>query len=380
MLDADYRFLAAAATEGDCQDSSSDFGRRAEATDLEAEFAPPDPDLVAQTPESPDELARVLYGCVNYLAQAAEQISLVLDSVCASGGEAASDPPRRPPRPDRERARPAWPSRAMRPERAGRECARPGPGPGPEPGAADSSAPVVFRTLGTFCVEVDGHPVAASQWRSKKSRDLVKLLLARPGRPIPREEVMNVLWPGEPARELGSRLSVVLSTTRSVLAGGRRCTGPSPLGADRDVVTLDLGVAESDVVSFLEDADRALGSHRRGHSALDELAGAQLRYRGDFLECEPYADWAMPLREHARAQYINVLHALVRQAARARQPVLAIDYALRLLQCDAYDEQAHLWLFRLLRTCGRHGEARRAHANYLTRMREIGVEPAVAAS
>jgi DNA-binding SARP family transcriptional activator len=333
----------------------------------------------AQAGGASAEIARMLYGCVDYLAQAAEQISLALDSVRAAGvpgvpAGLADETLARPVLLDRLRVLPlsSRSRRAQRPEPQARAGAQP---ESPEPAAR-----VAFRTLGAFCVEVDGRPVAASRWRSKKSRDLIKLLLSRPGRPIPREEVMDVLWPQEPAQALGSRLSVVLSTTRAVLAGEDRCTGPSPLTADRDVVSLDLRLAESDVARFLRDADRALAADRQGRDSLDELITAERRYQGDFLECEPYADWAMPLREHARAKYINVLHSLVRQSERAGQPVLAIDYALRLLEYDAYDEQAHLWLIRLLRMCGRHGEARRIHANYVARMREIGVEPAAAAS
>lgn len=390
MFNADYRFLAIPAAERSGKHAPGGASHQVETTAMhvnsdiavpgEAEFTATGRIAgartgLASTAESPGDIGRVLLGCVDALHHVAEQISHLLGGVDAlSGGGAAPGGQHRPSAPDRARAASVRAWRAVRPEPAERESERPGPG------RTASGARVVFRTLGTFGVEVDGYPMEASRWRSKKSRDLIKLLLARPGRSIPREEVMNVLWPDEPAHVLGSRLSVVLSTTRSVLAGDRRCTGPSPLGADRDVVTLDLSLAESDVACFLDEADRALAAERRGQHALDDLIGAELRYHGDFLECEPYADWAVPLREHARARYINVLHALVRQADRARQPVVAIDYALRLLQCDAYDEQAHLGLFRLLRACGRHGEARRVYANYLARMSEIGVQPTAAMS
>ena len=42
------------------------------------------------------------------------------------------------------------------------------------------------QTLGRFRVLVDGDPVAASSWQSRKARDLLKVLVARRGRSVPR--------------------------------------------------------------------------------------------------------------------------------------------------------------------------------------------------
>ena len=53
-------------------------------------------------------------------------------------------------------------------------------------GAIDR-ARVSIRTLGAFAVLCDGQPVAGSAWQSRKSRDALKILAGRRGRPITRD-------------------------------------------------------------------------------------------------------------------------------------------------------------------------------------------------
>ena len=54
----------------------------------------------------------------------------------------------------------------------------------------------------------------------------------------------------------------------------------------------------------------------------------------------------------------------------------ATRYFLRILERDAYDEEAHLGLVAALLAAGRHGEARRRYGLYATKMDEMGVEAA----
>ncbi|MGE7433065.1 AfsR/SARP family transcriptional regulator [Kitasatospora sp. NPDC001175] len=249
----------------------------------------------------------------------------------------------------------------------------------PAPTRKDSRR-VSFRTLGGFQVLRDGRAVPAAEWKSAKARQVLKLLLARRGAPVPREQLMDFLWPGEAPDRLGNRLSVVLSATRTALLGTRRCGGESPLVADRDAVQLDLLRTEVDVMRFLDQAAEALDADRRGGDSTRPLALAQQLYKGAFLADDLYAEWALPLREEAHSEYLCVLHALVRQAGRSGDSALAGRAALRLLEHDPYDEQAHIGLIESLTRAGRHGEARRRYDAYTRQMRTIGVVPVVVRS
>ncbi|MET9627395.1 BTAD domain-containing putative transcriptional regulator [Lentzea sp. NPDC006480] len=233
------------------------------------------------------------------------------------------------------------------------------------------SRPELFiQTLGGFRVLRDGDPLPPAAWQSRKARDLVKILIARRGRPITREALGNLLWPDEEPEKVANRLAVALSTARSVLRAG---TG---IVAEGDAIRLDPDVLPVDVVAFLADARAGLAAAQRNSSeAQSLLAAAESAYHGDFLEEDPYEDWAGRLREEARLIYLQVVAVLAARAESGGEYALASRYCLRVLERDPYDEPAHLMLVRVLAAGGSHGEARRCYQTYVTRMREIEVDP-----
>ena len=102
---------------------------------------------------------------------------------------------------------------------------------------------------------------------------------------------------------------------------------------------------------------------------------AESVYAGDFLEEDPYEDWAISLREEARAAYVACARCLASDAVAAGDHSAATGYLLRVLERDPYDEQAHLALVSALIAARRHGDARRAYRAYVARMIDVGVEP-----
>jgi DNA-binding SARP family transcriptional activator len=242
--------------------------------------------------------------------------------------------------------------------------------------AAPPRDPVRIQALGGFRVLRAGEPVPVEEWQSRKARDLLKVLVARRGRAVPREALMEALWPDEDPAKLSNRLSVALSTVRTVLDPDRRHPSDRFVLADKHVVALaDLPV---DVEEFLTAAAAGLDRFAKGEpaEALPLLAAAETAFTGDFLEDDPYEDWAVSLREEARAAYLAVARTLARAAAEAGEHDQAVRYHLRVLERDAYDEEAHLGLVATLVAAGRHGEARRRYRIYGEQMGELGVEAA----
>ncbi|MGQ0837197.1 BTAD domain-containing putative transcriptional regulator [Actinokineospora sp.] len=236
-----------------------------------------------------------------------------------------------------------------------------------------SGPAVTIRTLGGFQVTRDGSAVPKTTWQSKKARELVKILVAR-RRPVPRDQLMELLWPEvDPARS-GNRLSVLLSGVRDVLQPLR--AEAEPLATDGNVVWLDPTQVRIDVEEFLGYAEDALDAHRRDRDdAIARLTAAAGAYTGDFLEDDPYQDWSSPLAEDVRATHIALLRVLIARLRAAHDVDGVVRYTLRLLGHDPYDEQAHLGLVDMMFAAGRLGEARRYHQIYQRRMRDIGVTP-----
>jgi DNA-binding SARP family transcriptional activator len=247
------------------------------------------------------------------------------------------------------------------------------------PTAAELQAGVSVRCLGAFRVFRDGEPVPVNAWQSKKARTLLKILLARRGRSTTREFLMDALWPEEDPDKLANRLSVALATVRSVLDPAKRHPPDYFLAGGKDAVRLNLAHLPVDVEAFISLAEQglALDRQRRTLQAEGLLRQAEASYGGDFLEEDPYEDWAVDLREEAHSTYVSVAKTLARLAETVGDHDSAARYYLRILEKDSWDERAHLGLVKVLERAGRHGEARRRYRTYVQRMEEIDV-PATA--
>ena len=189
---------------------------------------------------------------------------------------------------------------------------------------------------------------------------------------------MDLLWPDEDPAKLGNRLSVALATVRAVLDPRRSFPPDHFVVADKESIALDLSHVGVDLERFMGDASTGLKLMDQGRvaEATPLLAGAELAYRGDFLEENPYDDWAVAAREEARMLYLQVARRLAENAGQAGDHEAAARLLLRAVERERYDERLHLALVGALRRGGHHGEARRCYSVYCARMEEPGVEAA----
>lgn len=246
-------------------------------------------------------------------------------------------------------------------------------GPGPhKPGLTGptQAGQVAIQTFGRFEVFVDGRLAPASAWKSRKARDLLRILVARRGRVVPRLELCELLWPDDEPLRTAHRLSVLLSIVRTV-------SGQDILIADPACVALDLTRVRVDVEDFLDDVAHGFRLRTRGAvaEARSVLAAAERRYVGEPFEDDPYADWAAPLREEARGTYLRAVRLLTDLTRADGDREQAASYLRLLLLADPYDEAAHRMLVTIQVDGGRHGEARRTFARYGAAMAAIGVRP-----
>ena len=243
--------------------------------------------------------------------------------------------------------------------------------------ARSNGSPVAITTLGGFRVSRDGVPIDVGDWGSRKARDLLKLLVARRGAPVVRDEAATLLWPDESDRS-SRRLSVLLSTIRSTLDPRKSKPADHYVAADHDTAWLVREHVDVDVELFLRETAEARRLLATGEPAKAEalLTQATARYLGEFCADDPYADWTAGLRELARHTFVEAAAALASIADERGDPAEAVRQRLRILDVDPYDEFAHLSLIRSLSAQRRHGEARRAYRNYCTRLAELDVDPA----
>ncbi len=227
----------------------------------------------------------------------------------------------------------------------------------PSPRHSQGRIAASISTLGGFKVVVDGQEVPLSAWGSRRARQLCKRLTAACGNPVPREQLVDLLWPEERGQQrLSARLSVQLSTVRRILGGG--------VIADRDAVRIDV----SDI--HLDLADLRAAAEAGDWGQVVEL------YRGDYLPLDLYDDWAVETRDSIRALFIRAASRLGATAVAAGDHDRAAALARKILAADRFDEDAHRLLIVALFAAGHAGAARQAHALYAMRMEELGAPPA----
>jgi DNA-binding SARP family transcriptional activator len=214
-------------------------------------------------------------------------------------------------------------------------------------------------------------PVPRTAWQSRKARDLLKILVSRRGGAIGRERLVEILWPEQEDEAVGlRRLNVMVSTLRAVLDPEHAWPADEFVVSDEGALRLELSNVEVDVEAV------RLDQAGRQAEALARWEAAESAYGGEFCEEDPYADWAVGLREQLRLAYVQAAARLAEARAGEHRHDEAARYWLRLLERDRYDERAHLGLVRVLDLAGRRGDARRRYRFYAELMRELEVEPA----
>jgi DNA-binding SARP family transcriptional activator len=250
--------------------------------------------------------------------------------------------------------------------------------PGHMPAEGVVSLPeVAVETLGGFRVFRRGVAVDIRQWQSRKARTVLKMLVTRRGAPTQRDVLIDVLWPSDVSERSSNRLSQTLSTVRSVLDPDHSYRPDFYVVSDPLMIRLDLGHVDVDIEQFLGTARDALRLHRKGDPlAPDALGRADDLYRGDFLPEDLYQDWAVAMREQAAAAFVAVERALAERAVIEGNRHVAAACYRRILEKDAYDEEAHLGLIDCLSAGGQHGEAGHCYRRYCQQMKDIGIPPA----
>jgi DNA-binding SARP family transcriptional activator/PAS domain-containing protein len=236
---------------------------------------------------------------------------------------------------------------------------------------------LTIKALGRIRVDSREGPLGGN-WLQQRSGQILKYLICERDRVVQAEEIAEALWPFS-GREALSSVRHFIHGLRDKLEPGR-----SPRAPSRFVVTVRGGYAINrrhvriDVDTFTEAARGGLDAAERGEH---ELAGELLElamalYRGDLLEDEPYAEWAMPERDRLRAVATSCLRALSRLALMRADRPSAITHLERLAEFEPFDSDVHRELLRVLLAAGRRSEAMRRYSTFRARLgREFGAEP-----
>src|SRR5512135_186775 len=158
------------------------------------------------------------------------------------------------------------------------------------------SSRLELRLLGDFRAEIDGQPIAPSVWRQGRAASLVKLLALAPTKRLPREEVIEALWPGISPEAGGTNVRKAVHFARRAL-GGEAVIG----GRAGSIELWPNGAVATDVEQFEAASARALRSGDR-----DECRQAAELYAGDLLPDDRSEPWSEDRRRSLRDTYVDV--------------------------------------------------------------------------
>ena len=204
---------------------------------------------------------------------------------------------------------------------------------------------VLARVLGPLEVQVGGEHVAA--WGGQRAKTLFQYLLMH-RRPVHREVLMELLWPGHTYSSARNNLNVCVYSWRRVL-------DVTSVGT-RYIVYRDSCYALNRALTWNIDRDHFVAAAERGgrceaEAAAEEavimLERAVSAYGGPLFDGDPAADWFLPERMALQELFHQALERLATLLA-DRGDLNGAQRALEmLLRDDGCRESAH----RLLMTC-----------------------------
>jgi DNA-binding SARP family transcriptional activator/tetratricopeptide (TPR) repeat protein len=206
--------------------------------------------------------------------------------------------------------------------------------------------------LGRFRVAVAGNDVRADAWPGRRAAELVQLLALAEGRRLPREQVIEALWPhlGPDAGAANLRKAAhharqaLADPDAVVLRGGQVALFPSRL------VQTDAGRFESEARAALTGRDAAA------------CAVAASAYAGELLPEARYEEWTQAPREHLRSRHVELL----RRSGQWE----------RVVEIEPTDEPAYRELMRRELAAGSRPAAIRCYGRLRTALRrELGIRP-----
>jgi len=205
--------------------------------------------------------------------------------------------------------------------------------------------PIRIYTLGRFSVLCGAEPIKFSAKTQKKPLELLRALIARGGRAVHINDMMNILWPAEgPSARVN--FDMALMRLRKLLGH------PDAITLTEGRLTLDQQVCWVDAWTF----ERAVT--RLNQTEAPQVTALVLEmYHGHFLDREGDVAWIANMRDRLAAKFQRVvLHFGKREEQAERWDAAASIYRQALEQDNLHEE-----FYRRLMTC-QHRLGQRADA------------------
>ncbi len=237
-----------------------------------------------------------------------------------------------------------------------------------------SSAGLTVYCLGPFRVFHEAQYI--ENWGSKKAQQILKYLLIHRQHPVPKETLMDTIWPeADPEaarRNLHQAIYVLRQTLKTEL--GLNC-----IQFENDGYRIDPSQSLwCDYEAFEQYAQAGQRLEQAGQSgpAMAAYGKASGLYQDDFLVEDLYEDWPKSQREYLWQLYLSLAQRLAEYYLEHKEYTAALALGRRILQKDGAQEPAHQILMRAYAGQGLRHLAVRQYKNCVQALRqELALPP-----
>ncbi len=210
--------------------------------------------------------------------------------------------------------------------------------------------PLRIRALGPLEIAAGHRELAHGRWRSARALRLFQLLLIHRFRWVPRDVVVDTLWPEtDPDKAANSLWQTIHVLRRALEPNLARPRASSYIRLNNELCRLEPGEGYVyDVEEFeasLREAKQLLKAGR-GKAAEPLLRTAEELYHGDFLEESPYEDFVTLERERLRDELLRGTETLLEILSGGKRWPEVVPLCRRAIARDPFHESFHWHLVR----------------------------------
>ena len=217
-----------------------------------------------------------------------------------------------------------------------------------------------IETLGGFRVFRRDSLIEEKEWDRQQPKQLLKAILSRGMTSIPKEILIEDLWPEEKPKQAENNFKITLQRLRKSLEpNSLNEFGSSYIHLHDNQIRLDHELCQVDIYRFLSLIKQGEEMKKRGEDrkALSFFIGALEIYKGDFLGEDLYSPWTDNKREELRNKYIELLYQTAHLHDRQGSFKKSVDCFIKVIQADPLLEESYQKLMTLYFTKGRYNEA-----------------------
>jgi ATP/maltotriose-dependent transcriptional regulator MalT/DNA-binding SARP family transcriptional activator len=238
---------------------------------------------------------------------------------------------------------------------------------------------ILVVTINNFSVYRNDHRTKDEEWGGNLPQSLLKAIITHGGRQVPKERIMEDLWPDAPQSASETNFKVNLHRLRKLLEPSMlKELGSSYIRLKGNLVSLDEELFEIDIDNFTELIRKAKKAKSEGDSkyAIRYLNDAINLYQSDFLEEDLYNEAISHKREKLRQQYAEAMFQLAALYETKGALKKAEDLYKKIIASDPFSESAHQKLMINYANRGKTSEAIQTYLKYENALRtELDTDP-----